>query len=141
MALSLKPEADSLDPSAPRELFALPPQSTFEVAPDGQRLLVTVRDTTAPALKRDRQRLLPPEVEHHALNGSTSRTHDATALLQGMGGGHGGARAVTATRPPRASSLARATCAMSARGIRRSRPVRAIPDSHVNWRAIVKQIR
>jgi len=50
MALSLKPEADSLDPSAPRELFALPPQSTFEVAPDGQHFLVTVPDTTAPAL-------------------------------------------------------------------------------------------
>ncbi|MBZ5592238.1 MAG: hypothetical protein LAP39_08380 [Acidobacteriia bacterium] len=44
MAVSLKPGADSVEPSAPRELFSLPAVDTgyspYEVAPDGQHLLV-----------------------------------------------------------------------------------------------------
>ena len=46
MAVSLKLGADSIEASVPRELFALPLQSTFEVAPDGQRFLATVPDPT-----------------------------------------------------------------------------------------------
>ena len=38
--------ADSVEASAARELFALPQQSIFEVAPDGQRFLVRVPDPT-----------------------------------------------------------------------------------------------
>jgi hypothetical protein len=44
MAVSLKLGADSLEPSAPRELFPLPAMemgwSPYEVSPDGQRFLV-----------------------------------------------------------------------------------------------------
>jgi hypothetical protein len=44
MAVSLKLGADSVDPSAPRELFTLPADdigySPYEAAPDGQRFLV-----------------------------------------------------------------------------------------------------
>jgi eukaryotic-like serine/threonine-protein kinase len=46
-AVTLNPAADSVNPSAPRELFALPPQSNFEVAPDGKRFLVAKPDPTA----------------------------------------------------------------------------------------------
>jgi eukaryotic-like serine/threonine-protein kinase len=46
MAVSLKATADSVDASAPRELLTLPPQSIFEVAPDGQRFLVRTPDPT-----------------------------------------------------------------------------------------------
>jgi hypothetical protein len=42
----MKLSADSIEASASRELFALPPQSMFEVAPDGQRFLVRVPDPT-----------------------------------------------------------------------------------------------
>ena len=54
MAVTLKLGADSLEPSAPRELFALPAMeigfSPYEVAPDGQRFLVraTARQAGAP---------------------------------------------------------------------------------------------
>jgi hypothetical protein len=44
MAVSLKLNADSVEPSAPRELFPLPADdigiTPYEVAPDGQRFLV-----------------------------------------------------------------------------------------------------
>jgi hypothetical protein len=44
MAVSLKLAADSVLPSAPRELFSLPADdigySPYEVVPDGQRFLV-----------------------------------------------------------------------------------------------------
>jgi Tol biopolymer transport system component len=52
MAVSLKLGADSVEPSAPRELFALPPRyslvfpTSFQVTPDGQRFLVLVPDPT-----------------------------------------------------------------------------------------------
>jgi hypothetical protein len=42
MAASLKLGADSIEASAPRELFAIPRESFFEVAPDGQRFLVNM---------------------------------------------------------------------------------------------------
>jgi hypothetical protein len=54
LAASLKPGADSIEPSAPRELFALPVMETgwspYEVAPGGQRFLVrsTPRQAGAP---------------------------------------------------------------------------------------------
>jgi Tol biopolymer transport system component len=44
MAVSVKLGADSVEASEPRELFALPAQSVFEVTPDGQRFLALVRD-------------------------------------------------------------------------------------------------
>ena len=46
MAVNLKLGLDSVEASAPRELFTLPSQSVFEVAPDGQRFLVNVPDPT-----------------------------------------------------------------------------------------------
>jgi Tol biopolymer transport system component len=46
MGVSVKRGTDSIEVSAPRALFALPPDSTFEVAPDGQRFLVNVPDPT-----------------------------------------------------------------------------------------------
>ena len=55
MAMSLKLGADSVEASAPRELFAFSPRysllpalplSNFQVAPDGQRFLVSVPDPT-----------------------------------------------------------------------------------------------
>ena len=54
MAVTLKLGANSLEPSVPRELFAMPAMeigfSPFEVAPDGQRFLVraTARQAGAP---------------------------------------------------------------------------------------------
>jgi dipeptidyl aminopeptidase/acylaminoacyl peptidase len=46
-SVSVKLGPDSVEASAPRELFALPPGTTyFTVAPDGRRLLVRVTDTT-----------------------------------------------------------------------------------------------
>ena len=50
MVVNLKVGADSVEASAPRELFALPPRSIFEVTPDGQRFLVRVPDPTPRAL-------------------------------------------------------------------------------------------
>jgi Tol biopolymer transport system component len=44
MAVSLKPGEGSIEAFPPRELFTLPPSSTFEVAPDGQRFLVNMSD-------------------------------------------------------------------------------------------------
>src|SRR5262249_30039809 len=46
MSVSVRLGADSVDASAPRELFSLPPQTVFEVAPDGQRFLVAMGDPT-----------------------------------------------------------------------------------------------
>jgi hypothetical protein len=51
MAVSLKLGADSVEPFAPRELFALSPRyslvpTSFQVTPDGQRFLVPVPDPT-----------------------------------------------------------------------------------------------
>jgi hypothetical protein len=46
MAVAMKPGADSMEPSLPHELFALPNVTTglgpFEVASDGQRFLIPV---------------------------------------------------------------------------------------------------
>src|SRR5262245_61339214 len=53
MAVSLKLGADSVEPSAPRELFALSPRHSllpFQVTPDGQRFLVSVPDPTPRAV-------------------------------------------------------------------------------------------
>jgi dipeptidyl aminopeptidase/acylaminoacyl peptidase len=44
MVVSITPRSQTLEVSAPRELFALPPVSRFEVAPDGQRFLVTMQE-------------------------------------------------------------------------------------------------
>jgi hypothetical protein len=39
--------SDTVAASSPRELFTIPPESFFEVAPDGQRFLVNVLDPTS----------------------------------------------------------------------------------------------
>jgi hypothetical protein len=44
MAVRIKLGPDSVDASAPRELFFVPPQMIFEVAPDDQRFLVAMPD-------------------------------------------------------------------------------------------------
>jgi Tol biopolymer transport system component len=46
MAVSLKRGADSIEVSAPQALFTIPRESFFEVAPDGERFLVTMPDPT-----------------------------------------------------------------------------------------------
>jgi hypothetical protein len=46
MSVSIKLGPDSVAASAPRELFAFPPQTTFEVAGDGQHFLVSILDPT-----------------------------------------------------------------------------------------------
>jgi hypothetical protein len=46
MAVNLNLGPDSVEASTPRELFTLPPQSNFEVSPDGARFLVNVPDPT-----------------------------------------------------------------------------------------------
>jgi hypothetical protein len=46
MAVSVTLGADSVEASAPRELFALPAPSVFEVTPDGGRFLALVPDQT-----------------------------------------------------------------------------------------------
>jgi hypothetical protein len=43
--VSIKLGPDSVETSAPRELFSVPPQTIFEVAPDGERFLVAMPDT------------------------------------------------------------------------------------------------
>jgi len=53
MSVALKTGADSVEPSAPRELFLLPAVdlgtiSPYEVAPDGQRFLVRATPDQAP---------------------------------------------------------------------------------------------
>jgi hypothetical protein len=44
MVVSITPRSQTLEVSPPRELFALPPVSRFEVAPDGRRFLVTMQE-------------------------------------------------------------------------------------------------
>jgi eukaryotic-like serine/threonine-protein kinase len=46
MVVNVTLEPDSVKASTPRELFAVPSDSFFEVAPDGQRFLVTMPDPT-----------------------------------------------------------------------------------------------
>lgn len=46
MVVNLKLGPDSVEASPPRELFALPPQAYFNVAPDGRRFLVKLPDPT-----------------------------------------------------------------------------------------------
>jgi Tol biopolymer transport system component len=44
MVVSLRLDPDSVEASAPRELFRIPPESFFEVAPDGESFLVNMPD-------------------------------------------------------------------------------------------------
>jgi hypothetical protein len=46
MAVSLKLTHDAVEASAPTRLFALPPLSGFEVAPDGGRFLANIPEPT-----------------------------------------------------------------------------------------------
>ena len=46
MVVNMTLASDTVAASAPRELFAIPPESFFEAAPDGQRFLVSVPDPT-----------------------------------------------------------------------------------------------
>jgi hypothetical protein len=53
MAVTMKPGPDSMKPSLPHELFALPRDTVglgpFDAAPDGQRFLISVTaDKVAP---------------------------------------------------------------------------------------------
>ena len=53
VAVSLKLGADSVEHSAPRELFALPPSTgspPYDIAPDGKRFLVRVEAQSNPGL-------------------------------------------------------------------------------------------
>jgi hypothetical protein len=46
MVVNVTLGSDTVVASTPRELFTIPPESFFEVAPDGQRFLVNVPDPT-----------------------------------------------------------------------------------------------
>jgi hypothetical protein len=46
MAVDLKFGPDTVEVSEPLTLFAIPPESFFEVAPDGKRFLVSMPDPT-----------------------------------------------------------------------------------------------
>jgi len=47
VAVNVTLGSDTVAASSPRELFTIPPESFFEVAPDGQRFLVNVLDPTS----------------------------------------------------------------------------------------------